>query len=108
MSGVWKRADVSFRRDWQARLVTASFTLRVKSTFTSLGDHLGMTLDLTDDEHDRLNRALSILQARIAVGDHAAARALETARELLGKSDRRILAHAQGVLDDEEERARYG
>jgi hypothetical protein len=99
---------VARRRDWQERMVRASFTLRVNLTFTSLGYYLGMALDLTDDEHDRLNRALGILQARIAVGDHLAARALETARELLGKSDRRVLAHAQGVLDDEEGRARMG
>ncbi len=68
----------------------------------------GMSLDLTYDEQDRLSRALGILQARIAVGDSLAARDLETARELLGKSDRRILAHAQGVLYDEEERTRSG
>ncbi len=67
-----------------------------------------MSLDLTYDEQDRLSRALGILQARIAVGDSLAARDLETARELLGKSDRRILAHAQGVLYDEEERTRSG
>jgi hypothetical protein len=67
-----------------------------------------MSLDLTYDEQDRLNRALGILQARIAVGDGVAARDLETARELLGRSDPRILAHAQGVLLDEERRARSG
>ena len=67
-----------------------------------------MALDLTYDEQDRLNRALGILQARIAVGDGLATRDLETARELLGRSDRRIVAHAQSVLDDEEGRARSG
>jgi hypothetical protein len=67
-----------------------------------------MALDLTYDEQDRLNRALNILQARIGVGDGLAVRDLETARDLLGRSDRRILAHAQGVLDDEEMRTRSG
>jgi hypothetical protein len=67
-----------------------------------------MALDLTYDEQDRLNRALGILQARIAVGDGLAARDLEKARELIGRSDLRIVAHAQGVLDDEEGRARSG
>jgi len=67
-----------------------------------------MALDLTYDEQDRLNRALGILQARIGVGDGLAARDLETARELLGKSDRRIIAYAQGVLDDEQARSRSG
>lgn len=88
--------------------IKESFTLCVKRAFTSLGYHRGMTLDLTCDEEERLNRALGILQARIAVGDGLAARDLETARELLGRSDRRILAHAQGVLYDEQERMRSG
>lgn len=99
---------VARARDWQEKVVRVGFTLCVKPTFTSLSYHLRMALDLTYDEQDRLNRALGILQARIAVGDALAARDLETARELLGKSDRRILAHAQGVLDDEVERTRSG
>ena len=70
-----------------------------------------MILDMTDSDEARVAKARGLLRERAEAGDTDDARKaacdLRTTEELIAKGDRKgLLAHAQGVLDDEEDRSR--
>lgn len=70
-----------------------------------------MILDMTDSDEAVAAKALGLLRTRAGAGDtddaRNAASDLKTAEELIAKGGRKgLLRHAQGVLDDEEDRSR--